>query len=360
MSTTIYPTAGLTFNWAYPAAVAPPNPAVLISPSDGGWAMPNASLNWMSGGGLPDSYDVYFGTTNPPAFVGNQIANTYTPTLAAETTYYWQIVPRNDFGPAVDCPVWSFQTPSATQLVESFEATAFPPVGWANGTTGNWTRSTSTPLFHGAAHAYKLTSTSLVYVLSTPMVTIEDGSTLDFWTRATNISQNLQVVYSEDRVTWTQVGDNITYAATGVWYNNVIDLSSLAGRNYYLGFQTPTHTTTGSIYVDYVFGPEITPVTPGPATQTAPADAAINVSEMPTFTWTAPTTGGIPTNYKVYMDQNADPTTLVGTVTGLTYTHNTALNWNTTYYWKVVANNAAGDSDGNTVRSFTVRADPTI
>ncbi len=352
--------ANMIFNMQAYVAENPPNPAVLVSPMNGGWVLLGTTLNWASGGGVPTSFDVYFGTSNPPEFVTNTVGYSYTPTLENGSTYYWQIVPRNDVGPTDDCPVWSFQTPTATQLAESFEATAFPPAGWANGTTGNWSRSTATPLFHGAAHASRTTSTTIVYVLSTPMVTIENGSTLDFWTRATNISQNLQIVYSADRVNWTQIGGNITYAATGVWYNRIVDLSSIAGSNYYLGFRTPTHTTTGTIYVDYVFGPEITPLAPGPVAQTAPANEAVNVSEMPTFTWTAPTTGGIPTNYKVYMDQNADPTTLVGTVTGLTYTHNTALNWNTTYYWKVVANNVAGNSEGNTVRSFTVRDNPII
>jgi hypothetical protein len=349
------------FTFDPPVATNAPVPATVIAPFDGGWSFTNGILSWAPGAGTfawPTSYDVYFGTTSTPTFIQNQAGTTYTPTLAANTTYYWQIVPKNAIGDATGCPVWSFKTPSATQIAESFEV-AVPPVGWANGTTGNWLRSTSY-YKDGVACAYKSGSTTTQYVLSTPKATITTGSTLNFWAAGSSTTTaSLQVVYSPDRVTWTQIGSDITYATTYTFYNQVIDLSSLAGNNYYLGFRTGT-VGSGSSYVDMVFGPEITPEAPGPAVQALPADLAVNVNEYPTFTWTAPVTGGVPTGYKVYCDQNADPTTLLSTVTGLTYTATTPLTYGATYYWKVVATNAAGDAVGSTVRSFTVRANPVI
>lgn len=57
------------------------------------------------------SQDVYFGTTNPPAFVQNQPGATYTPPgdLAMATTYYWRIDGVN--GDDVwEGDVWSFTT----------------------------------------------------------------------------------------------------------------------------------------------------------------------------------------------------------------------------------------------------------
>jgi hypothetical protein len=64
------------------------------------WSSPNAT-----------SYDVAFGTTNPPPLVASgQTATTYTPGhLALSTTYYWRITPRNEFGSTAG-PVWSFTT----------------------------------------------------------------------------------------------------------------------------------------------------------------------------------------------------------------------------------------------------------
>ncbi|MDZ4122160.1 MAG: choice-of-anchor D domain-containing protein, partial [Candidatus Cloacimonadaceae bacterium] len=78
------------------------------------------------------------------------------------------------------------------------------------------------------------------------------------------------------------------------------------------------------------------------------------------FTWTNATTGGVPNGYRVYCDTNPNPTTLIGTATGSPYTATTPLNWNTTYYWKVVPFNDAGEAEGNAIRSFTVRPNPTI
>ncbi len=62
----------------------------------------------------------------------------------------------------------------------------------------------------------------------------------------------------------------------------------------------------------------------------------------------------------MYCDTNASPTTQIADVTALTYTASVALNYSTLYYWKVEAYNANGASTGNTVWSFTTRADPTI
>ena len=333
-----------------------PNPAVLVSPGNGAWAMIGDILSWNSGGGFPSSYDVYFGTSSTPPLVSdNQTTTTYTPTLTAGNTYYWKVVPANAFGEASDCPTWSFKTPTATQLAESFENTSFPPAGWAN--PGTWSRSTSYAK-HGTASANKYGSTSTQYILSTPKVTITGTSTLDLWTLCSTITGTLQIVYSPDRTTWTQIGSNITHAATYTWYNTVVDLSSLAGNNYYLGIRTGLQSA--SYYVDLVIGPEITPEAPGAPTLSTPADLATNVNVLTTFSWTAPTTGGVPTGYKLYCDTNNPPTTLKADLNALTYTLTTPLAYNTTYYWTVLAYNGTGNGPTATVRSFTTRTDPTI
>lgn len=344
-------------------AALTPDPATLVYPADAGWAFTDGTLQWSAAttGGIPGSYDVYFGTTDPPDFAVNQTGTTYTPTLAAGTTYYWQIVPRNGTGPAENCPVWSFTTPTATQLAESFDDTSFPPLGWLRTTTSTsyWGRSTTSP-FYGAASMYASTSTSTPYTISTPVLAIDATSGLDFYAKASATTQVLQVLQSTDRTTWTQVGADITFAATGIWYPVSIDLSGLTPGNYYLAFHSPTQTAASYIYVDHLIGPELAAVAPGPVTLSAPADAAIDQTQFPTFTWTAPTLGGLPTGYKVYCDMNTDPTTEIGDVTGLSFTATTALTYSNVYYWKVVAYNASGNSTGNTVRSFTVMADPTI
>ena len=87
----------------------------------------NTALTWQAGTGVTTGYDVYFGTTATPSVVStNQSGTTYAVTalLAPNTTYYYQVVPRNANGPAVGCGVQSFTTnnvpvycdPSTTNL----------------------------------------------------------------------------------------------------------------------------------------------------------------------------------------------------------------------------------------------------
>ncbi len=340
-------------------ATALPNPAVLVFPTSGATVLQSTILSWnpgsTAGGALVDSYDVYFGTTASPAFIGNQTGTTYTPTLAANTTYYWKVVPRNNLGEAAGCPVWSFKTPSPTQVAESFEPTSFPPAGWAN--PGTWSRSTSY-YKDGLASAYKYGSSSSQYILSTPKVTIDATSTLSLWSLCSSTTGTLQIVYSPDRTTWTQIGANITHAVTYTMYNTIVDLSSLAGNNYYLGIRTGLQAA--SFYIDAVIAPEITPEAPGAPVLSTPATAATNVSEYATLTWTAPTTGGVPTGYRLYVGTDNPPTTLVTNQNVLTYTLTTPLAYNTTYYWTVEAYNTAGTGAQATPFSFTTRANPTI
>jgi len=109
----------------------------------------------------------------------------------------------------------------------------------------------------------------------------------------------------------------------------------------------------------YSFTTIADPTPPNPVTLVAPAQGAINQIILPELSWTAPLTGTVVTSYKVYCDTNADPVTLVGTPATSPYTFTAALQYATTYYWKVISNNVNGDSGSNIIRSFTTMADPT-
>jgi len=64
----------------------------------------------------PLTYDVYFGTTNPPNQVATgQTGTTYNPgILAYSTTYYWKIVAQDDHSNTTEGPVWMFTTLAAS------------------------------------------------------------------------------------------------------------------------------------------------------------------------------------------------------------------------------------------------------
>lgn len=356
LSTTVYPASGTTYSYSV-TVTGLPNAAALVYPAVGGWTFLDGVLRWLQTGGYPSSFDVYFGTEASPPYVTNTGAQNYTPTLAPNTVYNWRIDARNIFGVTAGT-VWSFKTPTTTQLAESFESTAFPPLGWLN--PNGWSRSTTNP-YHLTAVASKSASTTPA-TLSTPKVTITGTSTLDFYYKAgsSNGYGRLQVVYSPDRVAWNPIGPLITMpTVTTVWNYQSIDLSSIPG-NYFLGFQVFTTTSTATIAIDHVFGPEITAEAPGPATLVAPANSAVDVNPLVAFSWSVPTTGGVATGYRLYCDTNPDPATLLTTTANLNYTLAEPLLYNTVYYWKVVAYNGVGDSSPNAVWSFTTWADPTV
>jgi hypothetical protein len=89
---------------AAPAVVSSPNPA------DGAAGVArNPTLTWSAAGAT--SYDVRFGTTNPPPQVATGVtAAAYTPAaLDPGTTYYWQVTAKNAGG-STSGATWSFTT----------------------------------------------------------------------------------------------------------------------------------------------------------------------------------------------------------------------------------------------------------
>jgi len=92
---------------------------------------------------------VYFGTTSPGTFQGNQTATTFEPgTMANDTTYYWRIDEVNPAGTTTGA-VWSFTTLAAPEWTEltydDFES------GWGSYTDGGGDCS----LYTGGTYAHQ-------------------------------------------------------------------------------------------------------------------------------------------------------------------------------------------------------------
>ena len=113
-------TTGATLMTGYACQVftATPScvPTASISPTNGQASVALSQvLTWPA---MPQagSYDVYFGTNNPPTNIANgvnQIGTTYSPVggLLANTQYYWRVVPKNGSYAAPTCAtVFSFNT----------------------------------------------------------------------------------------------------------------------------------------------------------------------------------------------------------------------------------------------------------
>ncbi|MFC1525041.1 dockerin type I domain-containing protein [Planctomycetota bacterium] len=106
--------AGTTFGnlWSFRTEaepVTPPAQVTLRDPSDGATGVfITQQLRWASASGAT-SYDVYFGTSNPPSYQSNTTDTSYTPALSYSTTYYWRIDSKNSVGTTTG-NLWSFQT----------------------------------------------------------------------------------------------------------------------------------------------------------------------------------------------------------------------------------------------------------
>ncbi|MGB5057679.1 MAG: choice-of-anchor J domain-containing protein [Candidatus Promineifilaceae bacterium] len=108
---------------------------------------------------------------------------------------------------------------------------------------------------------------------------------------------------------------------------------------------TSTHTTT--VALDVFTG------LPGTAVLQTPANAAINVSSQPTFTWT-----GSAASYIIEIATDAGFTNIIdsATTSATTYTTGLTLNTSSLYYWRVRASNACGDGANSSIFRFTTQA----
>ena len=236
-------------------------------------------------------------------------------------------------------------------VFEGFENTTFPPAGW---TTDGWTRSTYT-VYEGNGSAYKYGSSSTQYILYTPLLNVSSGDLFCFWGRTSSSSGELEIVYSADGSTWTLL-ETITYSATNTWELKIVDLTTLAKSNVYIGFRTGLQS--GSFYVDNVIHPPIILLPPDPPSNPNPADEAVDVLETADLNWT---NGFATETVDVYFGTVDPPITKVldNVAAVETYDPGTMV-YSTEYFWKVVCRNSAKAEAEGPVWSFTVRDDPTL
>jgi hypothetical protein len=157
-------------------------------------------------------------------------------------------------------------------------------------------------------------------------------------------------------VTFSEVYNDPANAGTS--YLRTLDVSSFNGQTIYVAFRHHNVTDMDFISIDDVKVAAPATSAPDCVTLVAPANSATGVSNpTTTLSWTASATGASADSYDVYLDQNANPTTLKGNASGLTF-NATGLLASTTYYWKVIAKNTAGSATGCMVYSFTTLANP--
>jgi parallel beta-helix repeat protein len=279
--------------WSFTTA-AVPGQASSPDPCDTATSVSTLKILGWTAGSNTTSHNVYFGTANPPAFIGNQSGTTYSPgSMAVNTTYYWRI---DEVGPGgtTSGNVWSFTT----------AALAMP------------TKAT-TPIPANNAINQSITKT-----LS--------------WTAGSNATSHN--VYFSTTNPPAFIGNQ-----TGTTYNP--GTMSLGTKYYWRIDEVGTGgTTTGDVWS---FTTTSTAPPPGQASNPDPAAGATGVSTTKTLGWTA---GSYATSHDVYFGTTS-PGTYMGNQTGTTYNPGT-LAPNTTYYWRIDEKNSSWTIAGN-VWSFT-------
>jgi len=103
----------------------------LPNPADGAeGVLLGSTLSWAAGN-TAATHDVYFGTSSPPPFIGNQEAATYYPgPIEVGTTYYWQIVEVEADGTTKHAgDIWSFTTTTDLSTVSEIATQPNPADG---------------------------------------------------------------------------------------------------------------------------------------------------------------------------------------------------------------------------------------
>ena len=152
-------TTGVVWSFTTETAAPPPGQANNPSPADSATDISiDADLSWTAGSGAT-SHDVYFGTSSPGTFQGNQTAVTFEPgTMSNDTTYYWRIDEVNASGTTTGA-VWSFTTesvPLALPWSDDFETGDFSK-GW---TTQNGNATVSSKAEYEGIYGAKLAGTT--------------------------------------------------------------------------------------------------------------------------------------------------------------------------------------------------------
>jgi hypothetical protein len=132
-------TTGPLWSFTTSASVAKPGVPTSPIPTTGATGVAiTPTLSWSATGAT--SYDVSFGTTNPPPVVSSrQSGATYAPTaLTRGTTYFWRVVARNAAG-TTSGSVWSFTTTTTAEPVNVVIYASDIP---ASARHGSWSAAT--------------------------------------------------------------------------------------------------------------------------------------------------------------------------------------------------------------------------
>jgi hypothetical protein len=272
----------------------------------------NADLSWT--GGDPDpgdtvTYDVYFGDNSPPPLVSSgQSSITYDPgTMNYNTKYYWEILAWDNHGESTTGPTWDFTTgsePNDPPYVPSNPNPADQSTEVDLNADLSWTGGDPDP---GDTVTYDI----YFGIASDPPLYESDYNTSSYdpGTMSSNTKYYWKIVSKDNHG---------TYTAGPVW----------------------DFTTT------FINQPPYTPSSPIPDNQQT------NVGINANLGWTGDDPDNDPVTYDVYFGTTSPPDIKISNHTSTSYNPGT-VNYNTKYYWKIIAWDNHLESSTGPIWSFT-------
>jgi outer membrane protein assembly factor BamB/outer membrane lipoprotein-sorting protein len=302
-----------------PAPNLPPNIPSNPSPLDTAtYVDPDTDLSWTGGdpNGDPVTYDIYFDTVSPPAkIVSNQSGTSYDPgSMSYYETYYWKIVAWEPLGNYTEGPIWQFST----------EGPNTPPNIPSNPVPSN-----------GATNVGVTDDLSWIGGDPDPGDTV----TYDVYFEADDPTPDILVSNNQSITTYdpgAMNGNTQYYWQIISWDNHGI-------------------STNGPLWN---FTTENQP--PNTPSNPTPNNHATNVDINVDLSWTCndPDPGDTVT-YDVYFEANdSTPDILVSNNQSSTNYDPGTMNYNTHYYWQIIAWDNHGASATGPIWDFTTSSEP--
>jgi hypothetical protein len=316
-----------------------------------------AVLSWSTGGSGESSWDIALGVngfspTGTPTQTGVSNAYTYSG-LTPNTAYEYYV--RADCGGG-DWSVWSgpyaFTTlcTAVSEFTLNFDAdTNLPACTQKSGTAGSV--SVSSSYSQSAPNGLYMYSSGATYVL--PRINNAEATThrLKFAARS-SASTTIRMGYMTDPSDPATFTSYQTINTSTSFQQFVVLPNGAPPAGSYLALQA---TSNSSTYIDDLVWEAIPAVAPTCVAITLPANNQTDVNVTTNISWATQIDA---TGYKVYLGTATDTYDVlngqdVGNVT--TYSLNGSLNYNTTYYVKIVPYNAFGEASACSEMMFTTK-----
>jgi len=274
----------------------------------------NPTLHWSGSDPEGDTvkYDVYLGTAATPPQVSSEQTDTFytPPTLEFATGYYWKIVARDENANTASSTIWQFTTAGEPNQPPD-EPEVPNPANFDQGQDINLTLS---------------------WACSDPE---NDPLTYDVYFGTNNIPP---------RVSSDQAG--LSYTPPTLQHNTTYFWRILAKDDH-------GNTTSGPTWRFTTQGEGNNP--PDPPQFVEPGDDANNVGLSQILRWTCTDPDGDPLTYDVHFGTIPTPSSVSSGQSDTTYSPG-LLEYNTLYYWKIVAYDNNGGSTSSDVWNFTTTA----